>query len=78
MNQVDPKEIKADQSLNARGLGCPMPLLKAKKVLEGLKPGDILEIIGYFRICLRRIITSSTSRKRSKESVGWLRNWVSS
>lgn len=46
MSQVDPKEIKADQSLDARGLGCPMPLLKAKKMFETLSPGQVLEIVG--------------------------------
>ena len=46
MSEVDLKEIKADNSLDARGLGCPMPLLKAKKAFEALSSGQVLEIVG--------------------------------
>jgi len=38
--------IKADKTLDAKGLDCPMPLLKAKKALETLQSGQILEILG--------------------------------
>jgi tRNA 2-thiouridine synthesizing protein A len=34
----------ANQVLNAEGLNCPLPILKAKKALKGLAAGDILEI----------------------------------
>jgi tRNA 2-thiouridine synthesizing protein A len=40
------EDIKADRTLNARGLACPMPLLKAKKEIETLESGQVLEIIG--------------------------------
>ena len=30
--------------LDARGLLCPLPVLKARKRLAGLKPGDILRL----------------------------------
>ena len=33
------------KSLDARGLNCPMPLLKAKKALNELQPGDILDVV---------------------------------
>ena len=46
MSDVNVKEIKADESLDARGLGCPMPLLKTKKKFDGLQSGQILEIVG--------------------------------
>ena len=39
-------DIKADNTLDARGLTCPMPLLKTKKILKGMKPGEVLEILG--------------------------------
>jgi tRNA 2-thiouridine synthesizing protein A len=39
-------EIKADNVLDARGLTCPMPLLKTKKTLKDMKSGQILEILG--------------------------------
>jgi tRNA 2-thiouridine synthesizing protein A len=38
--------IKADKTLDAKGLECPMPLLKAKKALENLKSGQVLEVLG--------------------------------
>jgi len=46
MSDVNLKEIKANQTLDARGLGCPMPLLKAKKAFEPLNSGEVLEILG--------------------------------
>lgn len=33
------------KSLDARGLNCPMPLLKAKKAINELEPGDILTVV---------------------------------
>jgi tRNA 2-thiouridine synthesizing protein A len=46
MSEVNVKEIKADDTLDARGMGCPMPLLKAKKAFEKLESGQVLEVIG--------------------------------
>ncbi|MFC1837692.1 sulfurtransferase TusA family protein [Thermodesulfobacteriota bacterium] len=43
---LDLENIKADRTLNARGLTCPMPLLKAKKEIDALENGQVLEIIG--------------------------------
>ncbi len=34
-----------DQELDARGLNCPLPILKAKKSLTGMTPGQVLKII---------------------------------
>jgi tRNA 2-thiouridine synthesizing protein A len=38
--------MKADKTLDAIGLDCPMPLLKAKKALEAMESGQVLEILG--------------------------------
>ena len=38
--------IKADKVLDAKGLECPMPLLKAKKAMDSLASGQVLEILG--------------------------------
>ncbi len=38
--------IKPDKTLDAKRLDCPMPLLKAKKAMDALDSGQILEIIG--------------------------------
>lgn len=37
--------IVADIVLDTTGLSCPMPLLKTKKTLSSMAPGEILEII---------------------------------
>ncbi|MDP5276672.1 sulfurtransferase TusA family protein [Chengkuizengella axinellae] len=36
--------MKATKVLDAKGLACPMPIVKTKKAIEGLQSGDILEI----------------------------------
>lgn len=35
----------ADQELDASGLNCPLPILRAKKALAGMEAGQILHII---------------------------------
>jgi tRNA 2-thiouridine synthesizing protein A len=35
----------AEQTLDARGLLCPLPILKAKKALNGMPPGGVLEVL---------------------------------
>lgn len=35
----------ATQTLDAKGLNCPLPILKVKKAIGGLKPGDTLEVL---------------------------------
>ncbi len=40
-----PPQITADKVLDASGLSCPIPLLKTKKALEALNPGEILKVI---------------------------------
>ena len=35
----------ADQTLDASGLNCPLPILKTKKALNKLDAGTILEVI---------------------------------
>lgn len=35
----------ADQVLDAKGLNCPLPILKAKKALAALPPGGTLEVL---------------------------------
>ena len=34
----------ADQTLNAEGLNCPLPIIKAKKALKGMTAGEVLEV----------------------------------
>lgn len=34
-----------DKELDARGLNCPLPILRAKKTLAEMQPGQVLRII---------------------------------
>ena len=34
-----------DQELDARGLNCPLPILRAKKTLNGMTGGQVLKIM---------------------------------
>ncbi|MBB3190639.1 sulfurtransferase TusA family protein [Halomonas cerina] len=36
--------VQPDDVLDARGLPCPLPLLKAKQALARLTPGQLLEV----------------------------------
>ena len=38
--------ITADEVLDAKGLSCPMPLLKTKKAISKLGSGQVLEVLG--------------------------------
>jgi tRNA 2-thiouridine synthesizing protein A len=42
-------EYKEDQVLDASGLLCPMPVVKAGKVMRGMDEGKILKIIATDR-----------------------------
>ena len=37
--------MTATQTLDTKGLNCPMPILKAKKSIKGLNVGDTLEVL---------------------------------
>lgn len=34
--------IKTDETLDAKGLNCPLPILKTKVVLNKMRPGQVL------------------------------------
>ena len=35
----------AEQLLDAKGLNCPLPILKTKKMLQTLEAGQVLEVL---------------------------------
>ncbi len=35
-----------DQSLDCKGLSCPMPIIKLSKAMKGLESGQVLQMIG--------------------------------
>ncbi len=38
-------ETTVDKVLDCKGLNCPMPVIKTKKAIDGIKEGQILEVI---------------------------------
>ncbi len=51
-------DIQYDKILDTSGLNCPMPLVKARKEIHGLEPGQVLKVI-------------STDRGSVKDFQGW-------
>jgi TusA-related sulfurtransferase len=49
-----------DQTLDARGLMCPMPLVKARQELKGMQIGQVLKIV-------------ATDKGSNKDFQGWAR-----
>lgn len=37
--------MKADITVDAKGLSCPMPIVRAKKAMDGLQSGQIMELV---------------------------------
>lgn len=35
----------ADQTLDAKGLNCPLPILKTKKAIQKMESGQVLEVL---------------------------------
>jgi tRNA 2-thiouridine synthesizing protein A len=35
----------ADQTLDAKGMNCPLPILKARKALKGMNAGETLQVL---------------------------------
>lgn len=42
----DVVDVKPDSVLDVKGLCCPMPVVKAKKAMENIEVGQVLEIVG--------------------------------
>jgi tRNA 2-thiouridine synthesizing protein A len=38
-------DITPDQTVDARDLACPMPIIKTKMALDGMKVGEVLKMI---------------------------------
>jgi TusA-related sulfurtransferase len=51
-------EHALDRELDARGLNCPMPLVKARQAVGTLQPGQILKVV-------------ATDRGSVKDFQGW-------
>uniref|UniRef100_E6PSL7 UPF0033 domain-containing protein n=1 Tax=mine drainage metagenome TaxID=410659 RepID=E6PSL7_9ZZZZ len=42
---VDKVDMEVDMEVDARGLNCPLPILKAKKALAGMQSGQLLRVL---------------------------------
>lgn len=40
----NPLEVQVDKEVDAKGLNCPLPILRAKKALAELQTGQVLRI----------------------------------
>lgn len=58
-----PDEIKADQTLDARGEICPNPDVKSMTALEKMEKGKILEVLVDYPLSLERIPRNAEKRK---------------
>jgi tRNA 2-thiouridine synthesizing protein A len=58
-------EITPDETLDCRKLVCPMPVLKTKKAMEKLAPGQILEVLATDKAAPRDI--SAWAKKKGVE-----------
>jgi len=45
--------MQIDQEFDTRGLNCPLPILKAKKALNGMQSGQLLKVISTDQGSLR-------------------------
>jgi len=39
-------KMQADQTLDCKGLSCPMPIIKLAKTIKKMNSGEVLEMIG--------------------------------
>ena len=45
MSETPQSHVEFQQSVDATGLACPLPILRAKKALATLASGDVLRVI---------------------------------
>jgi len=43
---MDLESITPDETLDVRGISCPMPTLKTAKAMKSMEPGQIIEVLG--------------------------------
>jgi len=51
--------VEFDTTLDARGLACPMPIVKARQAINTLQPGQVLKVL-------------ATDRGSVKDFQGWV------
>lgn len=73
-------ELRADQTVDARGLACPLPLLRAKVALNGMAAGQLLYLTatdaGSQRDIARFAELAGHELLSAKESGGEFHYWL--
>lgn len=72
MASVDQTPLEADKMVDARGLACPLPLLKAKQALAAMEAGQRLEL---WRAILVRGKISPVSPRSPPTSLCLEKSW---
>ena len=64
----------ADREVDARGLNCPLPILRTKKALNDMKSGQVLKVVATdssgHEHRLRGRLQKASGRDRSSSFVG--------
>jgi tRNA 2-thiouridine synthesizing protein A len=45
MNDIPMTDGRFDHEVDARGLSCPLPILRAKKALSAMESGQVLKVV---------------------------------
>lgn len=77
---LETENAPVDEYLDARGLTCPMPLLKTKLALNGMQPGQVLKVsatdAGSQRDFQRFAELSGHALLRSEQAAGEYHYWL--
>ncbi|MFD3261450.1 sulfurtransferase TusA family protein [Paenibacillus lentus] len=56
-----PQELRVDQTIDCKGLSCPLPIVRTKKAIDKLLPGQVIEV-------------QATDRGSLADIQGWAKN----
>ena len=74
-------ELQVDQSVDARGLACPLPLLRAKVALNAMSAGQVLYLVatdaGSQRDITRFAELAGHTLLQARECDGEFHYWLS-
>jgi tRNA 2-thiouridine synthesizing protein A len=72
--------MNVKQTLDTKGLSCPMPIVKTKKAMDGLASGDILEVMATDKGAVNDLSAWSKSSGHKlldhKEEDGVFKFWI--
>ena len=65
-----------DKEVDARGLNCPLPILRAKKALAEMQPGQVLHVLAAARQVRAIDAEDEAALGGAAEELHWLsRDW---